>query len=176
MTLVREGSSEGRRPRVRGRRFGDRRYHRRSLGWLAAAAAAAVATVVVVEWCWGVGTGGKWGQINADMCGKLHRDRSQDPRGKRGLCVFLSVTPSLAPPLYTLSTSVCSDSHFASLHVPSLLKPHFLSFSLPLFLLALSRGFRSFAKCSFSRVTNASLTDIIDDLLAINDIFQYIIK
>lgn len=36
-----------------GRRFGDRRYHRRSLGWLtAAAAAAAVATaVVVVEWC-----------------------------------------------------------------------------------------------------------------------------
>lgn len=140
MTLVREGSSEGRRSRVRDRRFGDRRYHRRSLGWLAVsatAAAVATATVVVVEWCWGVDTGGKWGQINADMCGKLHRDRSQDPRGKRGLCVFLSVTPSLAPPL---STSVCSDSHFAPLHVPGLLS---LTFSLSLSLFP-----RSFTRIS----------------------------
>lgn len=165
MTLVREGSSEGRISRVRGRHFGDRRYHRRSLGWLAVAmvvvvmvvvvVAAAVATatvvvVVVVVECWGVGTGGKWGQINADMCGKLHRDRSQDPRGKRGLCVFLSVTPSLAPPL---STSVCSDSHFAPLRVSGLLS---LTFSL-------SRGSRSFAKCSFSRLMNTSFIDIMDD-------------
>lgn len=149
MTLVREGNSEGRRPRVRGRRFGDRRYHRRSLGWLTATvvAAAAVATTVVVvaEWCWGVGIGGKWGQINADMCGKLHRDRSQDPRGKHGLCVFLSVTPSLAPPLHTLSTSVCSDSHFASL-VPGLLS---LIFSL-----SLSLSPHSFTKYLLSRLTD----------------------
>lgn len=132
MTLVREGSSEGRRPK--GRRFGDRRYHRRSLGWLTAAAAAAVVatTMVVVEWCWGVGTGGKWGQINADMCGKLHRDRSQDPRGKRGLCVFLSVTPSLAPPLYipSLPSSVLTLISLLSSLASSAWFSLFLSLSL----------------------------------------------
>lgn len=57
--------------RVRGRRLDDRRYQRRSLGWLVVvtvvvvvmvvvvAAAAAEMVVVVVEWRQGVGTGGK---------------------------------------------------------------------------------------------------------------------
>jgi len=67
MTLVREGSGEG-ETGVKGRRLGDRRYHRRSLGWLAAAMAAVAAaavvaatttTVVVVEWWREVDTGGK---------------------------------------------------------------------------------------------------------------------
>lgn len=108
MTLVREGSSEGWR-RELGVGLGDRRYQRRSLGWLVAVTmvvvAAAAEMVVVVEWRQGVGTGGKWGQINANMCGKLHRDRSQDPRGKRGLYVFLCHSLSRNP-LCTLSASV----------------------------------------------------------------------
>lgn len=50
--------------RVRGRHLGDRRYQRRSLGWLVAVtmvvvAAAVAEMVVVVEWRQGVGTGGK---------------------------------------------------------------------------------------------------------------------
>lgn len=58
--------------KVRDRRLGDRRYQRRSLGWLVAvtvvvatvvvvmaAAEAAEMVVVVVEWRQGVGTGGK---------------------------------------------------------------------------------------------------------------------
>lgn len=123
MTLVRERSSEGWR-RELGVGLGDRRYQRRSLGWLVAvtmvvvvAATAEMAMVVVVEWRQGVGTGGKWGQINANMCGKLHRDRSQDPRGKRGLYVFLCHSLSRNP-LRTLSASVYSIS------------PSFLSVSL----------------------------------------------
>lgn len=97
------------------------------------------------------------------MCGKLHRDRSQDPRGKRGLCVFLSVTPSLAPPLHTLSTSVCSDSHFAS-PVPGLLS---LIFSLS------PRSFTRISLCheTLSRLTDAPLTDITNYLLAVDVIF-----
>lgn len=55
--------------RVRDRHLGDRRYQRRSLGWLvvvtvvvvvmAVVAAAAAEKVVVVEWRQGMGTGGK---------------------------------------------------------------------------------------------------------------------
>jgi len=61
MTLVRKGSGGG-ETGVKGRRLGDRRYHRRSLGWLAAAMAAVAAAatmVVVVEWWREVDTGGK---------------------------------------------------------------------------------------------------------------------
>lgn len=52
---------KGQRGDDRGRRLGDRRYHRRSLGWLTAAmaAVAVVTTMVVVEWWREVDAGGK---------------------------------------------------------------------------------------------------------------------
>lgn len=146
--------------RVKGRRLGDRRYQRRSLGWLAMTMVVAVAeemvVVVVVEWWQGVGTGGKWGQINANMCGKLHRDRSQDPRGKRGLCVFLCHSLSRNP-LFTLSASVYSISHFVSLCLRL----------FPFFLLVFSHGFSLFLWniSLFFRLTNFSFNNIIDNKL-----------
>lgn len=135
MTLVREGSSEGWRTRVRDRHLGDRRYQRRSLGWLVVVTvvvvvmvvvAAEMVVVVVVEWRQGVGTGGKWGQINANMCGKLHRDRSQDPREKRGLYVFLCHSLSCTPLMYPL----CLRLLYLSFCVFVLFFPLFFFFSL----------------------------------------------
>lgn len=138
MTLVREGSSEGRRPRVRGRRFGDRRYHRRSLGWLTATVVAAVATTVVVR-------GGYRGQVRADQCGHVREIAQGSIPGLSGearpLCFSLCHSSRTSP----ISTSVCSDSHFASL-VPGLLN---LIFSL---------SPRSFTRISLFREM-LSLTD-----------------
>lgn len=160
--------------RVRGRRLGDRRYQRRSLGWLVAvtmvvvvAAVAEMVVVVVVEWRQGVGTGGKWGQINANMCGKLHRDRSQDPRGKRGLYVFLCHSLSRNP-LCTLSASIYSISHFVSLCLR-------LS---PFFLLVLSRGFclAFLWNISLFRSTSFSFINIIDNLYWLNWLILLIIN
>lgn len=167
MTLVCEGSSQrgGETVRRKGRgefrRLGDRSYRRRSLGWLPApthgggdivvvvAAATATATVVVVverE----VGVGGKWGQINADMCGKLHRDRSQDPRGKRGLC--FSLCHSLVPRCsYSLSLSLCVP--LSALSFISLLSASPLAINSLFLFLFFSHIFLSFSLSLYHSLT-----------------------
>lgn len=128
MTLVREGSSEGRRPRVRGRRFGDRRYHRRSLGWLTAAVeAAAVATAV---WWWlsaeGWVPGASEGRSMRTCAGNC---TGIDPRtlGGSAASVFFSLSlllshlpciPSLPPSVLTLISllsSLASSAWFSLL-------------------------------------------------------------
>lgn len=128
MTLVREGSSEGRRPRVRGRRFGDRRYHRRSLGWLTATVeAAAVATAV---WWWlsaeGWVPGASEGRSMRTCAGNC---TGIDPRtlGGSAASVFFSLSlllshlpciPSLPPSVLTLISllsSLASSAWFSLL-------------------------------------------------------------
>lgn len=141
MTLVREGSSEGRRPRVRGRRFGDRRYHRRSLGWLTATAeAAAVATAV---WWWlsaeGWVPGASEGRSMRTCAGNC---TGIDPRtlGGSAASVFFSLSlllshlpciPSLPPSVLTLISllsSLASSAWFSLL--PSLSPCSFTRISL----------------------------------------------
>lgn len=134
MTLVREGSSEGRRPRVRGRRFGDRRYHRRSLGWLTATVeAAAVATAV---WWWlsaeGWVPGASEGRSMRTCAGNC---TGIDPRtlGGSAASVFFSLSlllshlpciPSLPPSVLTLISLLSSLGLLSLIFSPS------LSFSL----------------------------------------------